>query len=164
MEKYIVSKAEIEALKGEKRVHFLNPNAQRLNKSLGDLTGITGFGFHIIEIQPGFDSTETHMHYHEDECVYILQGTAEAYIGDEVIGVGEGDFIGYRACGKPHKLVNNSDVTLRCIVVGQRLPHDVGDYTMQGKRIYRQKGLPWNVVDINDIMEPMKNNQDNNND
>ncbi len=53
MEKYIVSKAEIEALKGEKRVHFLNPNAQRLNKSLGDLTGITGFGFHIIEIQPG---------------------------------------------------------------------------------------------------------------
>jgi hypothetical protein len=39
-------------------------------------------------------------------------------------------------------------------VVGQRLPHDVGDYPLQRKRIYRNAGLPWNLVDHDAIGEP----------
>lgn len=155
MTKSVITKQQIEAMAGTDKTHFLNENAQRINKSLGDLSGITGFGFHIIEIEPGFESTEKHRHYHEDECVYVLAGSASAHIGDDVFTVSAGDFIGYPAGGAAHKLVNIGTEVLRCIVVGQRLDHDVADYTDLGKRIFRQKGLPWNLVDIAAISEPV---------
>ena len=154
MDKYLITKEEIEQFAGTSKTHFLNENAKRINKSLGDLTGLTGFGFHLIEVQPGKESTEFHRHYHEDECVYILEGQAEAWIGDERYAVKAGDFIGYRAGGQAHTLRNTSDVPLKCIVVGQRLNHDVGDYPRLKKRIYRQKNMPWNLVDIEHIVEP----------
>lgn len=154
MDKYLITKEEIEAFEGTAKVHFLNENAKRINKSLGDLTGISGFGFHIIEIQPGHESTELHKHYHEDECVYILEGTAEALVGDQKFNVKAGDFLGYRAAGEAHTIYNTGESVLRCIVVGQRLDHDVADYPKLNKRIYRNKGLPWNLVDVGQIAEP----------
>ncbi len=155
MEKYVVTKAEIEAFEGTAKTHFLNDGARRLNKSLGDVTGLKGIGFHIIEVQPGFESTEFHRHYHEDECVYILEGSADATIGEQVYPVSAGDFIGYRAGGEAHTLVNTGDVPLRCIVVGQRLASDVCDYPRLGKRLFRQQGLPWNLVERAHIDEPI---------
>lgn len=62
-------------------------------------TGITGFGFHILDIPPGRDSTEPHFHYREDECIYILSGRGTALIGDEAFDVAAGDFLGYRKGG-----------------------------------------------------------------
>ena len=40
MDKYLVTRDEIDAYEGIGKTHFLNPNGQRLNKSLGDLTGL----------------------------------------------------------------------------------------------------------------------------
>jgi len=154
MDRYIVTREDIEAYEGVAKTHFLNENAQRINKSLGDLTGLAGIGFHLIEVAPGRESTETHMHYYEDECVYILEGEAEATIGNEKHQVKSGDFIGYRAGGKAHQLKNTGSGVLKCIVVGQRLNHDVGDYPLSHKRIYRNTGMPWNLVDIEAVSEP----------
>lgn len=154
MEKYVVTREEVEAYEGIAKTHFLNQSAKRINKSLGDLTGLTGFGFHIIEVKPGYESTELHRHYYEDECVYILEGEAEATIGDAQYRMKPGDFIGYRAGSEAHKLRNVGDGTLRCIVVGQRLPHDVADYPLKQKRIYRNQGMPWNLVDLDQVTEP----------
>lgn len=154
MEGYILRKNEIEELEGLKKTHFLNPNARRLNKSLGDLTGLTGLGFHIIEVDPGFESTEYHVHYFEDECVYILEGEATVTIGEEKFKVFEGDFIGYRAGGKAHTMYNDGQTILKCIVVGQRLPHDVGDYPHLKKRLYRNQGMQWDLVDTEAIAHP----------
>lgn len=155
MDKYIVTRREIDEFEGIQKQHFLNENARRTNKSLGDLTGLTGIGFHIIEIQPGYESTELHVHYHEDECVYILEGEAEATIGDDVYVVRAGDFIGYRAGGEPHKLQNTGNQPLKCIVVGQRLDHDVGDYPRLKKRLYRNRNMAWNLVDLDNVDEPV---------
>ncbi len=154
-EKYIVTAEEIAAMEGLRKAHFLNPDAQRANKSLGDLTGLTGLGFHVIEVEPGYASTEHHVHHFEDECVYILAGTATAYVGDEEFQVKAGDFIGYRKGGLPHALKNTGSETLRCIVAGQRLAHDVGDYPRLGKRLYRNEGMPWNMVDHAAIDTPV---------
>ncbi len=154
MQKYIVTKEEIRAHKGVRKSHFLNQNARRINKSLGDLTGITGFGFHIIEVEPGHESTELHKHYHEDECIFVLEGQAEATIGEAKYQVKAGDFIGYRAGGEAHQLWNTGQSVLKCIVVGQRLDHDVGDYPRKKKRIFRNQGLDWNVVDFADLSAP----------
>jgi len=154
MERYIIRKPEIESLKGTDKTHFLNPRAKRINKSLGDLTGLERIGFHLIEIQPGDWSTETHVHYHEEECVYILEGEAEAVIGDQVYPVAAGDFIGYRAGGEPHSLKNTGTGVLKCLVAGQRLDHDVADYPRLRKRLYRNRGSRWNLVDFDAIVEP----------
>ena len=154
MNGYLIRKAEIEAMEGLAKTHFLNPNARRVNKSLGDATGLSGLGVHLIEVAPGHESTEMHRHHHEDECVFVLAGTGSAFIGDERFPVAAGDFIGYRAGGEAHRLLNDGEVPLRCLVIGQRLDHDVGDYPDLGKRIYRNRGLPWDLVDVERIDHP----------
>ena len=153
-EKYLVTAAEIEAMEGLAKTHFVNPGAKRVNKSLGDLTGLTGFGFHIIDVQPGDETTEYHVHHFEDECVFVLAGTATAEIGEEEHAIGPGDFIGYRKGGLAHTIGNTGAEVLRLIVVGERLAHDVGDYPRKGKRIYRNAGLPWDLVDHAAIENP----------
>lgn len=153
MDKYVVTANEITAMSGLAKTHFLNTNARRLNKSLGDLTGLQAIGFHIIEVEPGHETTELHVHYQEEECVYVLEGQAQATIGLDTVTVSAGDFIGYRAGGQAHALKNTGEVLLRCIV-GQRLTGDVADYPRQGKRLFRAPGLNWNLVDVDDISEP----------
>jgi hypothetical protein len=39
-------------------------------------------------------------------------------------------------------------------VAGQRLDHDVGDYPHLRKRIYRNAGMEWNLVDHAVIAQP----------
>lgn len=154
MDRYVIKKSEIEEMEGVGKTHYLNNNAVRINKSLGDLTGITGFGFHIIEVQPNNDSTEFHAHKFEDECVYILSGKATAKIGAEEFEISEGDFIGYRANGLAHTISNTGREILRCIVVGERLDHDVTDYPNLKKRLYRNKGEPWDLINIDNVEHP----------
>ena len=151
---YLITAAEIAAMDGVRKQHFQNPNARRVNKSLGDAAGLTGLGFHLIEVDPGCETTEYHVHHHEDECVFILSGTGTAEIGDESHPVGPGDFIGYRKGGLPHAIRNTGTEVLRCLVAGERLPHDVADYPRKGLRLFRAAGLPWQVVNRADILEP----------
>lgn len=151
---YLVTSEDIAAMEGLRKTHFLNPEARRINKSLGDLTGLTGLGFHIIEVEPGSETTEYHVHYFEDECVYVLAGTATAEIGDETFPIKAGDFIGYRKGGAAHRIVNSGQAVLRCIVVGQRLDHDVADYPRKARRIYRNAGMKWDLVEQSQIVHP----------
>ena len=150
---YLVTAEEIEGMAGLAKAHFLNPNARRVNKSLGDLTGLTGIGIHIIEVEPGCETTEFHVHQWEDECVYILAGTGTARIGARTVAVKPGDFLGYRKRGLAHTIVNTGAETLRCLVIGERLPHDVADYPDKAKRIFRDEGMTWNLVDREAIEE-----------
>lgn len=153
-EGYLLTAEQIAAMDGLAKTHFLNPGARRLNKSLGDATGLTGLGIHLIEVAPGGETTEYHVHYYEDEAVYVLSGTATAEIGDESVAIKAGDFIGYRKGGLPHTIHNTGSETLRCLVIGQRLPHDVGDYPRQGKRIFRNEGLPWDLAEQKALVHP----------
>ena len=151
---YLMTAAEIAAMPGLDKTHFLNPNARRINRSLGDMTGLTGLGVHLIEVAPGAETTEYHVHHHEDEAIYVLSGTATATIGDQDHAIGPGDFIGYRKGGLAHTVVNTGTEVLRLLVVGQRLAQDVGDYPRLGKCIYRNAGMPADVVAHGDIAHP----------
>jgi uncharacterized cupin superfamily protein len=152
--KTLLTAEDIAAMKGLAKTHFVNPNAQRINKSLGDATGLTGLGIHIIEVEPGFETTEKHVHFFEDEAIYVLSGTATAEIGDEEFPIKPGDFIGYPKNGEPHTIRNTGTETFRCLVIGQRLAHDVADYTRLNKRIYRNEGRPYELVDIEALSFP----------
>jgi uncharacterized cupin superfamily protein len=150
---YIVRKNEIENMEGLAKIHYLNKNARRFNKSLGDIVGLNNLGFHLIEVLPGYESTEYHSHYFEDECVYILSGNATVTIDETDYEVSAGDFIGYPAGGFPHTMKNTGSEVLCCIVVGQRLKYDVGDYPRLGKRLYRHD-YSNDLVDMNNISHP----------
>jgi len=150
----VLKKADIDAEEGLLKAHFLNADAQRRNKSLGDMTGLTGFGIHLIEVPPGKSSTEFHMHYYEDECTYILSGSGKVVLGKEEVDIAPGDFIGYPKGGEAHTMINTGEEMLVCLVVGDRLNHDVGDYPNKNKRIYRNAGRPWDLVDIPSIENP----------
>ena len=153
-DRYVVTAEEIAEMEGLAKTHFLNPDARRVNKSLGDLAGLTGLGFHIIEVEPGCATTEHHRHHYEDECVYILEGEATARIGEEQVPVKAGDFIGYRKGGLAHMITNSGPGPLRCIVVGERLAHDVADYPRRSRRIYRNAGMAADLVAHSAIENP----------
>lgn len=154
MEGYLLTKNDIEKMDGVEKVHFLNPNAQRLNKSLGDAVGLTGLGFHIIEVPSQCYSTEFHKHYYEDECVYILKGRGQVIIGSQTFEINAGDFIGFPKGGEAHTIYNTGNIRLKMIVVGERLAHDITDYPNQQKRLYRNQGMIWDLVNLTAINHP----------
>lgn len=153
-EPYVLTSVDIMSMKGKMKTHFLNDGARRLEKSLGAATGLTEIDFCIIEVAPGDESTEHHLHYHEEECLYVLEGEATARVGAESHAVKAGDFVGYRMGGLAHSLKNTGSAPLRCIVVSQRQNHDVSDYPRRGKRLFRNKNLTWNLVDVTVIDRP----------
>ncbi len=153
-EAYIISAEDIQSMNGALKTHFLNENAKRREKSLGKATGLEDIDFRIIEVAPGDESTEHHLHYHEEECVYVLEGEATARIGASSHDVRAGDFIGYRRGGLAHSLKNTGTGPLRCIAVSQRCSHDVSDYPRRGKRLFRNKNLTFNMVDVTVIDRP----------
>lgn len=148
MTQTILTAAAIAAMPGTAKTHFRNPNARRINRSLGDATGLTGIGVHLIEVAPGDATTEHHRHYHEDECVYVLSGQATVWLDEAPHAIGPGDFIAHPKGGAAHSIVNTGTEVLRCLVIGERLAHDVADYPRQHKRIFRNAGLPWVLVDL----------------
>ena len=150
----ILTAAAIAAMAGVEKTHFLNDDARRLNKSLGDAVGLSDFGIHLIEVPPGCASTEHHVHYVEDECCYILSGTGTAVLGEDRFPIGLGDFIGHQKGGDAHSLENDGDAPLVVLVVGTRAAQDVVDYPRRDKRLYRGAGRPWDLVDHADIVNP----------
>lgn len=144
---------DIEKMTGVHKVHFLNPNAVRIAKSLGDAIGLNHIGVHIIYVEPGKDTTEYHKHYYEEECVYVLSGKGTLIIEGDSYQFEKGDFVGFPRNTAAHSIVNDGDQTLVCLVMGQRLQHDVADYPNQGKRLYRNSG-EWNLVEIQHISDP----------
>ena len=146
---------QINAMTAEHKIHFLNPLADRLSKSLGDATGLKNIGVHLVTVEPGKESTEYHIHYYEEECIYILSGRGLLILNEEQYEVGPNDFIGLPVNTAAHNLINHSEENLVFLVMGQRLTQDVGDYPKQGKRLYRNSGH-WDLVNIADISDPKK--------
>ena len=138
--KYLLRSEDIENLEAKKVTHFLNPNGIRLNKSLGDAVGMSEMGVHMIYVEPNHDSTEFHKHLYEEECIYIISGTGSLTIETDEYAVSAGYFVGLPANKVAHQLSNNGSETLVCLVMGQRLKHDVADYPEKNKRIYRHNG------------------------
>ncbi len=153
--KLLLTATDIEQLVGEQKVHFLNPNAVRINKSLGDAVGLNHLGVHMIYVEPGRDTTEYHIHHYEEESIYVISGSATAIIGHDHYKIGAGDFIGLPHNTVAHNIINDGDKVLVCLVMGQRLAQDVSDYPNQGKRLYRNNG-EWDLVSHAAITDPRK--------
>jgi uncharacterized cupin superfamily protein len=153
--KLLLKAADIEIMPGERKVHFLNPNAVRINKSLGDAIGLNHIGVHIIYVEPGKDTTEYHKHHYEEECVFVLSGKGILIIEGETYQFEKGDFVGFPRNTAAHCIINDGDEILVCFVRGQRLQQDISDYPNKEKRLYRNSG-DWDLVDMQHISDPRK--------
>ena len=147
-----LSAKTIAAMEGERRVHFVNPKAVRINKSLGDAAGLKNLGVHMMTVAPGDRSSEYHCHRYEDEAIYVLSGQGTAVIGENSYKIGPGDFLGLPGGGPAHETINDGTEPLVCLVIGQRLAQDVVDYPRAGKRLYRNSGQR-DMVDYPNIVK-----------
>ncbi len=134
----LLTASAIAALPTEVFVHPLNPKAIRHGKSLGDETGLHHIGIHLVRVEPGHDSTQYHVHQAEEEFIYILSGRGLAELGEDVVEVGPGDFMGFAAGGLAHSLSNPFTEDLVYLVGGMRLDFDICDYPKVNTRLYRR--------------------------
>lgn len=117
--------------------HPLNPASEVHLRSLGDAVGMKRLGLHVIRVPPGKESFVYHAHYTEEEFVYILSGRGLAEIGDEVIEVGPGDFMGFPTPSVGHHLLNPFDEELVYLAGGERHTAEISDFPKLGKRVVR---------------------------
>jgi uncharacterized cupin superfamily protein len=132
---------------------FDEPCRQRSNRNLGDGFGLRDFGVHLLTLEPGVWSSQRHWHTHEDEFVYVLEGTPTLVTDEGPIELSPGSIAGFAAgSGNGHHIVNNSGSVAKLIVVGSREPEDgayYSDIDMQilrraaGGRYTRKNGEPY---------------------
>jgi uncharacterized cupin superfamily protein len=144
---HLIHASDIEAMEETEFVHPLNPNAVRMTKTLGTLSGLKNLGVHLVRVEPGKDTTEYHVHQDEDEFVYILSGTGVAEIGGETISVGKGDFLGFAAGGSPHTMHNPGPDDLVYLMAGEHRQEDTVDYPRKRIRLLKS-GTNRDYIDL----------------
>ncbi len=120
--------------------HPVDAGSRRKLRSLHTEVGLTRQAVRWSRVSVRDRTTAYHTHTRTDEWVYILDGRAEARVGDERFEVGPGDFLGHPAGGPPHVMQPRTDLTY--LMGGQIDPEDVVLYPEAGKRLYRDRIEP----------------------
>ncbi len=137
---YLLSAARIAALQETESRHQFNANAIRHSRALSDATGMRRLGVHLVRLERGRDSTQHHYHDNDEEFLYILSGRGEARIGDEIVPVQAGDFMGFPCGSAPHSLHNPYDEDLVYLMGGERNGNDVVHYPDIRKSLFKTAG------------------------
>lgn len=104
---------------------FNEPCLGRRNRNLGDPFGLKDFGVHLLTLEPGVWSSQRHWHTHEDELVYVLEGTPTLVTDEGETPLAPGAVAGFPAgTGNGHHVVNRSDAPATLLVVGSRKKDD----------------------------------------
>ena len=130
------SAAAIEAVSAPARAPMLTfpePLASllkgRARHPLGSKFGLTNFGVNFTCLPPGSISAPRHSHSHQDEFVYILEGTAVLVTDAGETPLRAGMCAGFKAgSGNAHHLRNRSDTTVVYLEIGDRTAGDVVTY------------------------------------
>ena len=103
--------------------------AGRFRQRLGNFAGLKNFGVNLVKLSPGSASALRHWHSHQDEFIYILEGTLIIVTdaGEEILTPGmAAGFPANEANG--HHLINRSNRDAIYLEVGDRTPNDTGNY------------------------------------
>jgi uncharacterized cupin superfamily protein len=136
-----LTRAEIEAMPERAHRHQFNDNAVRMTRTLGIPAGLSRLGVHLVRLEPGRDSTQFHYHDSDEEFVYILEGSATAYIGERTFEVGPGDFMGFPSPSPGHGLKNTGERDLVYLVGGESNPADVVHYPWIRRTMIKSHGV-----------------------
>jgi uncharacterized cupin superfamily protein len=100
-------------------LHDLEPDRQENGRhaaqfgEVGRALGFYRLGCMLHVVPPGKSAFGVHRHHGCDELFFILSGTGEYRIGDDVLSVRPGDCLGAPAGGKTHQIVNTGAEDLR---------------------------------------------------
>lgn len=101
---------------------------------VGAAIGAQKLGYSFFTVPPGKAAFPFHLHYANEEMIYIMEGEAILRLANEEIPVCAGTFV---ACppgaDHPHQLVNVSKNNLRYLVVGTMEYPDISEYPDSNK-------------------------------
>ncbi|MGK9230823.1 cupin domain-containing protein [Inquilinus limosus] len=82
--------------------------------------GLTRIGIHHERLPPGRRTSYPHAESHEEEFVYVVEGTPDAWLDGVLHRLGPGDAVGFPAgTGQCHTFINNTEAEVRLLVVGE---------------------------------------------
>jgi uncharacterized cupin superfamily protein len=155
--KSLLRAAEIEGMAAARIRHPLNPASEVHLRPLSEIAGLQRVRLTLARIPPGRESFAYHAHAADEEFVYILAGRGRAEIGDEIVEVGPGDFMGFPTPSVAHHLTNPYDEDLVYLMGGERSRVEVGTFPRAGKRIIFSGSGIWQVDEQH--LEPMSLDQ-----
>ncbi len=84
--------------------------------------GLVRLGVHHEVLEPGHRSSLPHAELTEEECVYVLEGTPQAWIDGELHRLAPDHVVVFApGSGIRHTIVNDTDENVRLLVVGERV-------------------------------------------
>jgi uncharacterized cupin superfamily protein len=101
----------------------------RTRQPLGNQFDLTNFGVNLTCLSPGSISALRHSHSHQDEFIYILEGTPVLVTDAGETPLRPGMCAGFKAgSGNAHHLRNGSDTAVVYLEIGDRSAGDVVIY------------------------------------
>ncbi len=131
--KHLVRTRDLDAAEALHVRHPLNPASEIFMTRLSDRTGMTKLGVSLARVPPGKEAFVPHAHTMQEEWVYILEGHGLVLVGDRVIEVGPGDFLGYPTDGTVHHVANPGPGDLVFLQGGERSGSEVARFPTLGK-------------------------------
>jgi uncharacterized cupin superfamily protein len=132
---------------------FASRVAGRAKRVLGDVFGLTSFGVNLARLPPGTASALRHSHAHEDEFVYILEGTPTLVTDAGETPLQPGMCAGFPAgTADAHHLINRGTNDVVYLEIGSRHPNEAVEYpdddlagrTVDGRwRYFHKDGQPY---------------------
>ncbi|MCC7183699.1 MAG: hypothetical protein IOMNBAOH_00992 [Rhodocyclaceae bacterium] len=115
--------------------------AGREKRPLGDLFGLTNFGVNLTRLAPGAISALRHAHTVQDEFIYILQGHPTLRTDAGQTPLAPGMCAGFKGgTGDGHHLVNETDIDVLYLEIGDRSPGDSASYPDDDIRAVMESG------------------------
>jgi uncharacterized cupin superfamily protein len=82
--------------------------------------GFKKLGIHHETLPPGRRTSFPHAESSEEEFVFVLEGTPDAWIDGDLHRLSPGDGVGFLpGTGIAHSILNNTDTNVRLLVVGE---------------------------------------------
>jgi uncharacterized cupin superfamily protein len=90
-------------------------------RAIGKAAGLLRIGLHVQRVAPGERTSWPHAEEDEEEFVYVLEGTVDAWIDGELHAMKPGDLAAFPAgTGICHAFLNNGDADAVLLVGGER--------------------------------------------
>jgi uncharacterized cupin superfamily protein len=108
-------------LEGEDNKHYLgDTELQGIGAPLAAKLGLTRIGIHHVRLLPGRRTSYPHAESAEEEFVFVIEGTPDAWIDGHLHRLAPGDSVAFPAgTGICHTFLNNTHHEVRLLVIGE---------------------------------------------
>lgn len=138
MTRPVINIADVELLPRPPAFAATGAAAERYDARMGMIApriGAHKLGYNITAVPPGKRAFPFHNHQVNEEMIFVLEGTGEVRIGDQIYPLRAGDVVACPAGGREtaHQVINSGSVELKYLAVSTRLSPEIAEYPDSGK-------------------------------